>query len=294
MVAHSQGCDGDGGSGDGARMMLPAASCEDGAGNAYMADQGCGKIRKVDGTTGLVSTLATLSGVNAVFFDPTTTTDLYVSQMYTHQILKLNVATGVTTVVVGTGAAGNTGNVGYAINATIGMPTAIFVDNHHGLYFTDATYHVVRKVNLTTGQIYNIAGTGVAGYSGDGGVSPYAQLNNPSGIWVDNAGYIYIADAGNNAVRKIKPKGPKANGAITETGDISVYPNPTSGVFTLFTDEELSNTNVTVFNVLGQQVYTTVLNGNSNVIDLGRQPSGLYTVAFKTASGAHTQRLTVQ
>ncbi len=292
--SHSQGCDGDGGSGEGARMMLPAASCEDAAGNAYMADQGCGKIRKVDGATGLVSTLATLSGVNAVFFDPTTTTDLYVSQMYTHQILKINVATGVTTVVVGTGVAGNTGNVGYAINATIGMPTAIFVDNHHGLYFTDATYNVVRKVNLTTGQIYNIAGTGVAGYSGDGAASQLAELNNPQGIWVDNSGYIYIADAGNNVIRKIKPKGPKANGAMTEISEVSVYPNPTSGVFTLFTDEELSNTNVTVYNVVGQQVYSTVLSGNSNNIDLGQQAPGLYTVAFKTASGMHTERVTIQ
>lgn len=292
--SHTQGCDGDGGTGDGARMMLPAASCEDGAGNTYIADQGCGKIRRVDGATGIVSTLASLSGVNAVFFDPTTTTDLYVAQMYTHQILKLNVATGVTTVVAGTGVAGNTGNVGYAINATIGTPAAIFVDNHHGLYFTDNTYSVVRKINLTTGQIYNIAGTGVAGYSGDGGVSPYAELSYPSGIWVDNAGYIYVADEGNNVIRKIKPKAPKANGAIAGANEISVYPNPTSGVFTLFTDEELENTNVTVFNVVGQQVYSTVLSGNSNNIDLGQQAPGLYTVAFKTASGMHTERVTIQ
>ncbi len=292
--SHSQGCDGDGGDGESARMMLPAASCEDAAGNTYIADQGCGKIRMVNGATGLVSTLASISGPTAVFFDPSTTTDLYVAQMYTHQIVKINVMTGVTTVVVGTGVSGNTGNVGYAVDATIGNPAGLFIDNHHGLYFTDATYHVVRKVNLTTGQIFCIAGNGVAGYTGDGAASQLAQLNYPQGIWVDNSGNIYIADEGNNVIRKIKPKGPKANGAMTANGEVSIYPNPTSGTFTLFTDEELSNATVTIFNVLGQQVYSTTVSGNSSVIDLGHQPAGIYTVAFKTASGMHTEKLTIQ
>lgn len=293
LGCHSQGCGGDGGDPTLAKMMLPDGSCEDAAGNTYLADRGCGKIRKVDATTGLTSTFATMSGVSALFVDPSSPNDLYVALSSNHKIVKIDIATGAVTNVAGTGSIGNTGNGLVATAATMGNPTAIYIDNNHTLYFCDATYHVVRMIDLPTGIIHTIAGTGTAGFSGDGGQSPFAQLNNPQGIWVDNSGYVYIADAGNNRIRKITPKGLKPNGTAMAVNEVAVYPNPTTGSFTLATSEDLSNTQVTVFNVVGAKVYSAALSGNNNVIDLSGQAAGLYTVTFSTASGTHTLKVTL-
>lgn len=292
---HTQGCDGDGGDATLAKMELPSASCEDGAGNTYIADQGCGKVRKVNGTTGVVTTLATVSGPSAVFFDPTTTTDLYVAEMYNYRVIKINVATGVTTVVAGTGVMGYSGDAGYATSAKLGMPSALFIDHSHNLYICDQTYSVVRKVKLGSGVIYTIAGTGVAGYSGDGNMSQLAQLNNPMGIWVDNSNNVYIADAGNNVIRKIKPKGSKVNGTALDASEITIAPNPSSnGLFSVATDEALSNTSFTVYNLVGAVVATGQFNGNSNIVDLNGKAPGMYTLVFQTSTGLHTEKLSLQ
>lgn len=291
---HSQGCDGDGGPGIGAKFMVPAASCEDNAGNTYVADQGCNKVRTVNGSTSIISTLAPATSPLAVFFDPTTTTDLYVAEGYSSRISKINVATGVVTVIAGTGVSGNTGDGGDAISAQIGTPSAIYIDNNHNLYFTDQTYNVVRRVRLNTGKIHKIAGTGTAGYTGDGGYSSFATLNGPAGLWMDNAGYIYIADAGNNVIRKIKPKGLKSNGTTIGVNTVSIFPNPSNGQFTLTTDEDLDNSTVCVYNVVGAQVYTATMSGTNNTIDLGNQATGIYTLVIKTAEGVHTEKLTIQ
>ena len=287
---HTQGCDGDGGDGSLARMMLPNASCEDAAGNTYLADAGCGKIRKVD-ASGITSTFATMSGVTGLFVDPSAPNDLYVSFGSGHKISKIDIPTGTVTDVVGTGTAGYSGDGLAPLSATLGNPSAIFIGNNHDLYICDATYHVVRKVELDHNIIYTIAGTGSAGYTGDGGESPLAKLNNPQGIWVSN-GYVYIADAGNHRVRKITPKGFKPNGTMLQSNEVSIFPNPTTGSFTLATGETLDNAQVVVYNVLGAKVYNTTLNGNSNVIDLSGQPSGVYTVVLQTASGVQSIKVT--
>ena len=290
--SHSQGCEGDGGDASLAKMELPDAACEDAAGNTYLADRGCGKIRKVDATTGIVTTFVTLAGVSAVFVDPSAPNDLYAAMSYDHKIVKINITSGAVTDFVGNGTAGYSGDGLESTAALIGTPSALFIDHNHYLYFTDASYHVVRRINLVTGIIRTIAGTGTAGYTGDGDQSPLAQLNNPQGIWVDNSGYVYIADAGNNVVRKIKPKGLKSNGSPMAAKEISLYPNPTTGSFTLATDEDLNNTPVTVFNVLGAKVFNASMSGNNNVIDLSAQPAGIYTVVFQTESGMHSVKVT--
>ncbi len=291
---HSQGCDGDGGPSFAARMELPASSCEDTHMNTYIADQGCGKVRKVDAATGLASTLATVSGPGAVFFDPSSYADLYVTELYNHKIIKINVVTGAVTDVVGTGASGYSGDGADALSATIGYPVSLFIDHNHNLYFSDQTYNVVRYVDLTTGKIYTLAGTGVAGFSGDGNVAPFAQLNSPREIWVNDAGYIYIADAGNNRIRMVKPKGLKPLGATADVNTLTVYPNPSTGIFTLSTDAALENSDVIVLDMMGRQVYNAALSGFSNVIDLHTQAHGVYTLIVKTASGVHSQKLTIQ
>jgi sugar lactone lactonase YvrE len=101
----------------------------------------------------------------------------------------------------GTGAKGATGDGGQATAATFNNPTGLAVDSSGNVYIADTNNHRVRKVTGTT--ITTIAGTGVAGFFGDAGPATSAQLSFPTAVAVDSSGNVYIADTGNNRVRKI-------------------------------------------------------------------------------------------
>ena len=98
------------------------------------------------------------------------------------------------------------GDGGPATTAQISNIQGIAVDRWGNLYLSDTDNHRVRKIS-TSGVITTLAGTGVAGFSGDGGPAATAQLNLPYGLAADLAGYLYVADLGNDRVRRISPDG---------------------------------------------------------------------------------------
>jgi hypothetical protein len=108
--------------------------------------------------------------------------------------------------VAGNGTNGFDGDGGPAVTAQLNFPFGIAVDTAGTLFIADLFNHRVRKVT-SDGVIKTVAGNGSQGYSGDGGPAAQAQLNRPSGVAVDAAGNIYIADAGNNRIRKVTPNG---------------------------------------------------------------------------------------
>lgn len=95
------------------------------------------------------------------------------------------------------------GDSGIATSAVLETPTALCTDDSGNLYISNSYYNTIRKVWANTRIINTIAGTGTPGYSGDGGSALLAQLNNPSGLAIDSAGNLYIADYNNNVIRKI-------------------------------------------------------------------------------------------
>ena len=106
------------------------------------------------------------------------------------------------TTYIGTGTAAYTGDGGAASAATINGPGGMWVDASGNIYIADANNNVIRKVN-TSGVISTIAGTGTAGFSGDGGAATAAQLNHPICVVVDATGNVYFSDGNNNRVRVI-------------------------------------------------------------------------------------------
>jgi uncharacterized protein (TIGR03437 family) len=114
------------------------------------------------------------------------------------------------------------GDGGPATAAQIGSIQGIAADRWGNLYLSDTDHHRVRKID-TTGVITTVAGTGAAGFSGDGGPATSAQLNLPYGIAVDLAGYLYIADLNNSRVRRVSPDGTintyAGSGGQGSTGD---------------------------------------------------------------------------
>jgi sugar lactone lactonase YvrE len=124
--------------------------------------------------------------------------------------------------VAGNGITGFSGDGGPATSAALSTPFGLAVDAAGNLYIADFVNQRIRKVS-TNGTIATIVGTGVAGFSGDGGPATAAQINRPSNVSLDAAGNLYIADSGNNRIRKVTPGGTistvAGNGNAAETGD---------------------------------------------------------------------------
>ena len=148
---------------------------------------------------------AQLNRPNAAWIDGAG--NLYISDRNNHRVRKIDAA-GVITTVAGTGVAGYSGDTGSATSAQLNYPGALVMDSAGILYIMDYGNHRVRKVDAT-GIITTAAGTGVAGYSGDGGPATSAQLNllGPAGIGMDGSGNLYIADRNNCRVRKVDASG---------------------------------------------------------------------------------------
>ncbi len=110
------------------------------------------------------------------------------------------------TTVCGNGTAGYSGDGGQATNAELYYPTGVAFDAAHNLHIVDFYNNRIRKIT-TTGIITTVAGTGTAGFSGDGGQATAAELNNPTAISFDASGNLYIADRINYRIRKVNSLG---------------------------------------------------------------------------------------
>ena len=110
------------------------------------------------------------------------------------------------TTIAGTGESGFSGDRGPAVEASLVEPVGVAVDRGGNVYIADRNSHRIRRVD-STGTITTIAGTGESGFSGDGGSAVEAQLHSPHGVEVDRTGNIYIADSGNNRIRKVDSMG---------------------------------------------------------------------------------------
>ena len=105
--------------------------------------------------------------------------------------------------MAGNGTQGYSGDGGPAVSAELYYPGTIAIDSANNLYFSDQFNNRIRKIDAGTGVITTLAGTGPSAYSGDGGAATLAKLGGPLGISLDSAGNLYIADFGNNRIRKV-------------------------------------------------------------------------------------------
>ncbi len=192
----------------------------DAAGNLYVAAGGANLIRTIapSGATTIVAgngdggysgdggpaTAARLFGPYGVAVDATG--NLYIADSGNHAIRKV-AADGTIATVAGNGTAGYAGDGWSAANALLDFPYSVAVDAAGNLYIADFSNNVIRKVGAN-GMIATVAGTGAAGYSGDGGPATSARLSEPGGVAL-GAGSLYITDFRNSVIRKV------ANGGIT-------------------------------------------------------------------------------
>ncbi len=134
--------------------------------------------------------------------------NVYVADAGSNRIRMVSASTGVVTTICNSSTTGGFSGDGLlAINAKINRPNGICVDGNNNLYISDAGNQRIRKINLASGIITTVAGTGTAGFSGDRGPATAAMINSPAGMFADKMGNVYFADMGNNRVRRILNSG---------------------------------------------------------------------------------------
>jgi|FLOH01.1.fsa_nt_gi serine/threonine protein kinase, bacterial len=131
--------------------------------------------------------------------------NLYIADRNNHRIRKVDTH-GTITTVAGNGIAGFSGDGGKATEAMLNLPSGIVIDDNDNMYISDRSNDRIRIVN-GKGIISTIAGNGTEGDRGDSGPALKAQLSRPFGLALDKKGNLYIADRGNNRVRKVSPQG---------------------------------------------------------------------------------------
>jgi sugar lactone lactonase YvrE len=213
------GYSGDTGAATAAKIKGPVGMIFDNSGNLFFADDYNNCVRKID-ASGIISTVAGTgtagySGDNGIAiaaelnrphylaFD--NIGNLYITDWGNNRIRKVS-NSGIITTIAGIGMPGHSGDNGPATAAKVNEPYGIAIDGLNNIYFADFGSNYVRKID-PSGVITTIAGTGIFGYNGDGIPAISAELNQPCGIALDKSGNLYVADAGNERVRKVNPLG---------------------------------------------------------------------------------------
>src|ERR1019366_6912050 len=237
---------GDGGPATSASLSNPAGLVVDSAGNLYFADKGNYVVREVN-TAGIINTVAGGAALpnstgdggpatSAGLYSPAgvavdSAGNLYIADPLGGRVRKVDTSGNIST-VAGTGTLGYSGDGGPALSAQILPPIGLAVDAKGNLYIAESGAGVphVRKVDAS-GIITTFAGSGSStGFSGDGGPAVNAQFNTLAGLAVDQAGNLYIADAGNYRLRKVDTSGIITT--VAGTGQIGLWGTGDGGAAT--------------------------------------------------------------
>jgi sugar lactone lactonase YvrE len=128
---------------------------------------------------------------------------LYVAEVRNHRVLRVHLASGQIRTVAGNGRKGYSGDGGPATQASLNEPYEVRFDRDGNLFFVEMQNHLIRRVDAQSGIISTLAGTGQAGYGGDGGPATKALFKQPHSIALDGHGQLYIADIGNHRIRRV-------------------------------------------------------------------------------------------
>jgi hypothetical protein len=307
------GYTGDGGLATSAEVCAPAYAALDSSNNVYIADPGNNVIRKISASTGLITTvagtgtagytgnggLATSAELNdpvAVNFD--TQGNFYIAEYNNSVIRKVTVSTGIISLFAGDHTAGYSGDGGAATSAELNYPTGISLDPAGNAYIADVYSNRIRFVDASTGIITTIAGNGTGAYAGDAGAATSAELDLTTDVVLDSGGSLYIADAGNNRVRKVNVhQSPLTFATSTAVGEADSTDDPLNstlmnignGTMTVSVPTSGTNPSVSSYFTLDNSTTCPDLNTSSSAGTLASGAECIYAVDFyPTVDGSVT------
>jgi sugar lactone lactonase YvrE len=215
-----RGYSGDGGAATEAALNMPHEIQFDAAGHLYIAERDNHVIRKVDATTGAISTLAgtgkpgfagdggpaslaQLRQPHSIAVDPTGRA-LLICDIGNHRLRRVELATGVIDTLAGTGDRQPTPDGAPLKGTPLNGPRTMAFDSAGDLYLALREGNAIYRVDRSAQTLHHVAGTGEQGYSGDGGQARLARLSGPKGLaW--GRGVLYVADTENHVIRAIEP-----------------------------------------------------------------------------------------
>ena len=298
------GYTGDGGLATAAKINSPTCVAFDNLGNLFVGDNINNRIRKIN-NAGIISTFAGngrlgVAGDNgpailaeitpfSMVFDKSN--NLYVSEegYGLNKIRKIDVD-GIITSIAGDSTAYLYNGDGIpATNAKLD-PYYIIFDDLGNLLVTDVINNRIRKID-TLGFISTIAGNGIMGYTGDGGIATLAELDRPSGIALDRCGNLYIGQVAYfPAIRKVIYDSlcdPYTSGNLEITpvfsNTISIYPIPVTNSCTIKVPTTIAS--ISLENSTGQTLFTQNYNTTTAEIDMSSYPAGMYIVKVRDKEG---------
>jgi sugar lactone lactonase YvrE len=212
-TAASGAPDGDGGPATSASISYPEGVAVDAQDDIFIGDVGSGRVRRVDGVSGIITTVAGGgsggdggSATSALLIYPGGIAIDGSGNVFTEEnnrIRRVDAATGIITTVAGNGVVGHSGDGGSATAARLWNPNGVAADLQGNLFIADTNNNRIRRVDGVSGIITTVAGSGQGGYSGDHGPATNARLSGPNGVAVDTQGNLFIADIGNNRIRRV-------------------------------------------------------------------------------------------
>lgn len=319
IAGATAGFSGDNGPAIDARLNHPTALAVDAAGDLFIADTQNFRIRKIAAATGAITTVAGngtqgFSGDNgpatlAAIDSPTglavdAAGDLYLSDTHNHRIRKVTAATGIISLIAGTGSPGFSGDFSLAVAAALTLPHGLSIDNSGNLYVADTENNRVRRIDAATGVITTVTGQAAQGFSNGITSAATAVLDSPRALAISPLGLLTLTDSGNQRIRQIDAQttpaihtiaglSPPAAEPLTLTAPATIEYG--SGKLAASLNSSTSGSGSINFSMLniGTGAVTTLgtatLAANTASIDAGTLPVGSYSAwASYSGDGTHS------
>jgi sugar lactone lactonase YvrE len=242
----------------------------------YFSDTFYQVLRAISQTTGVIYAFGGVSGTAGYTGDGTqinsglvefntprgmatdSSGNLYVADSGNNVVRRVSASSLSVTTVCGLGPthAGYSGDGGQANLAALFDPSDVFVDANNNLFIADSGNSRIRRIDAISNSITTVVGDGFEGFSGDGGPALLSTMNRPRGLYVDNTGGIFVADTGNDRVRKVSyAKLPTPTPLVSGSGKVAAFPSPTNGrICFSYTAPQSGKVEVDIYNVAMQLV----------------------------------------
>ena len=287
------------GQGSAAGFWTPIGVAVDASGNIYIADTGNNEIRKIT-PGGLVSTLAgrtnagnfdgqgSASGFNTpdgVAVDASG--NVYVADSGNNEIRKITPG-GLVSTFAGSSTAGH--NDGQGTSASFSSPTGVAFDASGNLYVADYGNNMIRII--TPGGLVSTLAGSITGGQVDGQGS-LASFQGPTSIFVDASNNIYIADYGNNAIRKIGVSNTTTSIVKNiQNSSITVFPNPAKDILNIALSEEMNGT-LSLYDIQGSMVLTQSVDGKQSQLSTASLQNGIYVLTVVSENSSYVSRVVI-